>query len=167
MQQQLKQCMVSVQGQPKNLHALENLKWLYRVHKNKKHTEIREIRDDNWLVRVKFKIWQNIHILRWFLISMWTDIFSVCLCLQSGIQTRLEQTSNVLNDEVLTQYFVMYCRLTLLLQDQVNNFGLYCRLTQTLDDRTEVRIEKIILKHAICHLRSKLQWAFLTTCCLL
>ena len=69
-------------------------------------------------------------------------MFSVCLCLQSGVQTRLEQTSNVLNDEVLTQYFVMYCRLTLLLQDQVNNFGLYCRLTQTLDERTEIRIEK-------------------------
>ena len=48
----------------------------------------------------------------------------------------------MLNDEVLTQYFVMYCRLTLLLQDQVNNFGLYCRLTKTLDERTEVRIEK-------------------------
>ena len=48
----------------------------------------------------------------------------------------------MLNDEVLIQYFVMYCRLTLLLQDQVNNFELYCRLTQTLDERTEVRIEK-------------------------
>ena len=48
----------------------------------------------------------------------------------------------MLNDEVLTQYFVMYCRLTLLLQDQVNNFGLYCRLTKTLNERTEVRIEK-------------------------
>ena len=48
----------------------------------------------------------------------------------------------MLNDEVLTQYFVMYCRLTLLLQDQVNNFGLYCRLTQTLDERKEVRIEE-------------------------
>ncbi|XP_078339811.1 condensin-2 complex subunit G2-like isoform X1 [Crassostrea virginica] len=42
----------------------------------------------------------------------------------SGVQTRLEQTSNVLNDEVLTQYFVMYCRLTLLLQDQEKFEGL-------------------------------------------
>uniref|UniRef100_K1PF76 Condensin-2 complex subunit G2 n=1 Tax=Magallana gigas TaxID=29159 RepID=K1PF76_MAGGI len=31
---------------------------------------------------------------------------------------RLDQTGDSLNDDLLTQYFVMYCRLTLLLQDQ-------------------------------------------------
>lgn len=31
---------------------------------------------------------------------------------------RLNQTGDSLNDDLLTQYFVMYCRLTLLLQDQ-------------------------------------------------
>ena len=145
MQQQLKQCMVSVQGQPKNMHRLENVKWLYRVNKNKKHTGIREIRDDNWLVRVKFKIWQNIHILRWLWFQC--ELIYLVFVFAYRVVYRPDWSRQVMCWMMKSWPSTLSC---------------------TVDwHKIWMRDKKIVLKQAICHLRSRLKWTFLITCCLL
>lgn len=103
--------------------------------------------DRIWKVVIWVNIWFKI-LCYVFVHLRWVRYFELFILLQRvsfrlfqlHMGNRLDQTGDSLNDDLLTQYFVMYCRLTLLLQDQAQ---VWTKVLYTNCLRQEIRIHFI------------------------